>query len=56
MPVAVVHGTADDIIPVSQPRRLAAAVGDKTDFVYIEIPGGDHDSPLSRIDILDYLQ
>ena len=46
MPVYVVHGTRDAVIPVSQSRRLAAAVGDKSDFAGVEVPDGHHDSPL----------
>jgi len=48
MPVAVVHGTADEIIPVSQSRRFAGAKANSSSFLYIEIPDGDHDSPISR--------
>jgi pimeloyl-ACP methyl ester carboxylesterase len=47
MPVYVAHGTADDIIPVSQSRRLTGIMGDSKSFAYIEIPDGGHDSPLS---------
>ena len=48
MPVYYAHGGADRIIPVSEARSLrdlltAAA---KNDFRYVEIPEGDHDSPL----------
>lgn len=46
MPVYVVHGVRDVVIPVSQSRRLAACMGDKADFVYQELPDGHHDSPL----------
>lgn len=49
MPVYVAHGTADDVIPVSQPRRLAAAMGDAVTFVYVEVPDGGHDAPLGSL-------
>jgi dipeptidyl aminopeptidase/acylaminoacyl peptidase len=50
----IVHGTADDTIPVSQPRRIVAALeraGHRrgTEFIYREIPGG-HDPLLSTAD------
>ncbi len=54
-PTVIVHGTADAIIPVSQTRDLAAAMGNRTEFAYIEVPGGDHDSPLSHVDVLDWV-
>lgn len=46
MPVYVAQGAADATIPVSQSRLLAAALADKKDFTYIEMPNGHHDSPL----------
>lgn len=46
MPVYVVHGTRDDIIPVSQPRRLVGEMGDRDSFVYVEVPDGGHEVPL----------
>lgn len=47
MPVFVCHGTADDLIPVSQSRILASAMANAPAFVYTEVPDGNHDSPLS---------
>ncbi|MBN2451694.1 MAG: prolyl oligopeptidase family serine peptidase [Lentisphaeria bacterium] len=47
MPTYIVHGTRDPLIPVSQPRRLMAAVGKAAHVVYVEIPDGHHDAPLS---------
>ena len=47
MPVYLAHGTRDAIIPVSQSRLLAAQMGDKPDLAYVELPDGDHDSPLT---------
>lgn len=48
MPVYIAHGTADEFIPVSQPRRLVSEMGESTNFAYIEIPDGGHDAPLAR--------
>lgn len=38
-PVTVFHGTADEIVPVSQGRRLAGAAVDGT---FVEVPDGTH--------------
>ena len=46
LPVLVVHGSADEVIPVEQSRRLAAARQGADGFTYIELDGGDHDAPL----------
>lgn len=46
MPVFFAHGGADALIPVGQARQLAAAMAARPTFEYVEIPGGDHDSPL----------
>ena len=45
MPVWLCHGTHDEIIPVSQSRKLAGKLADAPNFVYQEIWQGDHDSP-----------
>ncbi|MFA5203125.1 MAG: alpha/beta fold hydrolase [Lentisphaeria bacterium] len=45
MPVFFAHGGADALIPVEQARQLAAAMADRPAFEYVEISGGDHDSP-----------
>ncbi|HQL86827.1 MAG: prolyl oligopeptidase family serine peptidase [Lentisphaerae bacterium] len=47
MPIFLAHGTADPIMPVSQTRTFAATLATNPRFVYVEIPGGGHDSPLS---------
>ena len=47
IPLYLVHGTADALMPVSQSRRLAGALAEHPRFTYIEIPGGNHDSPLT---------
>jgi len=46
VPVLLVHGSADEVIPVEQSRRLAAAREGADGFTYIELDGGDHDAPL----------
>lgn len=57
LPIALVHGTGDTVIPVSHShaliRNLEKAGGN---FHYLEIPEGDHDSPLqtSFADLLDF--
>jgi len=47
IPIFLAHGTADALMPISQSRRLAGALADHPRFAYIEIPGGNHDSPLT---------
>jgi len=46
MPLLLIHGEADALIPVEQSRALAAILDDAPCFQYVEIPGGDHDAPL----------
>lgn len=46
MPVFLYHGSADDMIPVSESRILAGLLAAKKDFYYGDIYNGDHDSPL----------
>jgi len=46
MPVCVVHGDADAIIPVELSRLLARCLKNHHQFFYQEIPGGNHDAPL----------
>jgi pimeloyl-ACP methyl ester carboxylesterase len=46
MPVYMVHGTRDELIPVAQPRHLVGEMGDRYSFAYVEIPDGDHEAPL----------
>ena len=47
IPVFLAHGTQDELMPVAQSRRFAAAMADHPDFTYVEVPGGPHDAPLS---------
>jgi len=46
MPVYFAHGGADATIPVEGARALRDKLRGKKDFLYTEIPNGDHDSPL----------
>ncbi|MHB9070860.1 MAG: alpha/beta fold hydrolase [Sedimentisphaerales bacterium] len=48
MPVLLVHGSEDEIIPVSQARQLAQLMQLRNNFVYKEIANGDHDAPIFR--------
>lgn len=54
MPVFVSHGSADQLIPVEESRRLAAILGAR--LAYEEMPGGDHDSPLDSAAALAWLR
>ncbi|MBQ7651091.1 MAG: hypothetical protein IJS15_09040 [Victivallales bacterium] len=47
VPIFLAHGTRDELMPVAQSRRFAAAMATNPDFTYIEVPGGSHDAPLS---------
>lgn len=54
-PTVIVHGASDELIPVSQTRSLAAAMGNNPNFVYMEIPDGNHDSPIAHINVLEWV-
>ena len=47
MPFFLMHGSLDRVMPVAQSRHLAAALANSAKFAYMEVPGGDHDAPLS---------
>jgi dipeptidyl aminopeptidase/acylaminoacyl peptidase len=50
--LAIIHGTADEIMPVENVRQLVANLRAANSPVrYQEIEGGDHDAPV----IADYL-
>jgi pimeloyl-ACP methyl ester carboxylesterase len=55
MPVFVAHGENDALMPVEEMRRLAEVMNDADNFAYVEIAGGNHDSPLARIDAFDWV-
>lgn len=47
IPIAVVHGTDDVVIPVEHSRVLVERLRDeKARILYLEMSGGDHDAPL----------
>jgi pimeloyl-ACP methyl ester carboxylesterase len=46
MPFLLATGEDDQLIPVAKVRLVAHLMRHKPHFVYREIPGGDHDSPL----------
>jgi pimeloyl-ACP methyl ester carboxylesterase len=46
MPLSLVHGTADLIIPYEPTRQLADALSGNADVHYEELPDGNHDSPI----------
>ncbi len=47
IPIFMAHGSWDKTIPVSQGRKLAGLLTESSRFAYMEIPGGDHDAPLT---------
>ena len=47
LPLFLMHGSLDCVMPVAQSRRLAAALANSSKFAYMEVPGGDHNAPLS---------
>jgi pimeloyl-ACP methyl ester carboxylesterase len=47
MPLYFSHGGADNIIPVSQAQWLAEKMRNQKNYKYHEIPGGNHDSPIT---------
>ena len=46
MPVFLAHATGDAVIPVQQSRDLYKLLKGKPNVEYVEIDGGDHDTPL----------
>ncbi|OGV64404.1 MAG: hypothetical protein A3K19_09590 [Lentisphaerae bacterium RIFOXYB12_FULL_65_16] len=56
MPLVVVHGDADPLIPVEQARRLAERLAGQPNFRYAEMPGGHHDSPLAYPGLEEWLK
>lgn len=50
MPIILIHGEKDTLIPVEEARDLASKLKQNRTFIYREIPGGNHDSPLGLWD------
>ena len=46
MPIILTMGEKDALIPVAATRKIATAMKGKRNFVYHEVPHGDHDSAL----------
>lgn len=52
--VAIIHGTADDLIPVSHSRNFVRkAINSGIRIFYQEIKNGDHDSPIKDYTIVE---
>ena len=50
MPIVLIHGEKDTLIPVEEARALASELKQNRNFICREIPGGNHDSPLGLWD------
>ena len=51
MPIHVIHGAKDTVIPVEGTRRLVARLQELGRPVkYVELPEGGHDSPVNEVD------
>ena len=46
MPVILTMGEKDALIPVVESRKIAIAMAGHGNFVYHEVPGGNHDAAL----------
>lgn len=46
MPLFTAHGERDGLMPVEQLRQLAVRLNGQPNFIYVEVAGGNHDSPL----------
>lgn len=55
MPVYISHGIKDAIIPVDQVRQIKGKLKFNKNFLYNEIEGGDHDSPIYDDKALDWI-
>ena len=56
MPLFLSHATGDDVIPVEQSRDLCRRLSTAKNVTYVEIEGGDHDSPLHKSGVLEWLE
>ncbi|MBT4503222.1 MAG: prolyl oligopeptidase family serine peptidase [Gemmatimonadetes bacterium] len=55
MPLLLAHATGDATIPVEQSRRLRQRLSSASNMTYVEIEGGNHDSPLHGSGMLKWL-
>lgn len=46
MPIVLTMGEADALLPVAETRKVAEALAHHPNFVYVEIPDGNHDAAL----------
>ena len=56
MPVFLSHATSDAVIPVQQSRNLHRLMANADKLTYVEIEGGDHDTPLHESGALEWLE
>ena len=56
MPLFLAHATGDQTIPVAQSRELMRCLEDSAWVHYMEIAGGNHDTPLREQGMLDWLE
>ncbi|HPS53293.1 MAG TPA: alpha/beta hydrolase [Phycisphaerae bacterium] len=56
MPIFFAHGEKDQLIPIGQARMLAARMATYKNFVYHEVAGGDHGSPLFLPEAMEFLK
>ena len=54
MPIYISHGIDDEIIPISQVRRLNEKLSSNKNYRYKEIAGGGHDSPIFNKDAFEW--
>jgi pimeloyl-ACP methyl ester carboxylesterase len=46
LPIVLTMGENDALIPVAETRKIAALLRERKNFLYHEVPGGNHDSAL----------
>lgn len=55
MPLLLSHANGDDVIPVEQSRRLQQRLSPAANVTYVEIKGGNHDTPLHESGMMKWL-
>ena len=56
MPIYYAHGEKDALMPIEAARKFASAMGGNPLFHFLEIPGGNHDSPLLLQEPMDWME
>lgn len=56
MPLMLSHAQGDDVIPVEQSQRLYQRLSPADNVTYVEIEGGNHDTPLHGNAMLQWLE